>query len=218
MVVATVGLIDPVHQGRPGPRAGRHLGGSGPMRCPSCRRSAETLPGYEATSWSGLMAPKGTPARDRRQAQPRGQREPRRSQDHRALHRHRRTADAGHARCVRPHHRGRHRKMGEGGQGDRRQGELSRGDGRFGRIERRQRLRLNTAIFSTDVPSESGFARRFESRRRGRHARLRRSHLLHFNANVALCLMVCDRSSVPPRFAVLSVLGWPAVRRPLRTR
>ena len=77
---------------------------------------AEALPGYEATSWSGLMAPKGTPPDDRRQAQPRRQRGPRRSQGDRALHRHRRTADARHARRVRPHHRGRHREVGEGDQ------------------------------------------------------------------------------------------------------
>ena len=87
---------------------------------------AEALPGYEATSWSGLMAPKGTPAEIVEQAQPRRQREPRRSQDHRALHRDRRTADARHACRIRTHHRGRHREMGEGDQGDRHEGGVSR--------------------------------------------------------------------------------------------
>ena len=73
MVVATVGSsIQYIKAGQV--RALAVTSEPAPTRCPTCRRSAETLPGYEATSWSGLMAPKGTPPRDRRQAQPRGQR------------------------------------------------------------------------------------------------------------------------------------------------
>ena len=42
-------------------------------RCPTCRRIAESgLPGFEASSWFGLLAPAGTPQRDHRQAQRRG--------------------------------------------------------------------------------------------------------------------------------------------------
>ena len=54
-------LVDPVHQGRA--RCGRWRSPP-PTRTdalPDVPPIADFLPGYEATSWSGLMAPKGTP-------------------------------------------------------------------------------------------------------------------------------------------------------------
>ena len=56
----------------------RALGTTGPEAldacCPTCRPSPKPgVPGYEATIWLGIMAPAGTPAADRRQAQRRDQ-------------------------------------------------------------------------------------------------------------------------------------------------
>ena len=76
---------------------------------------SEAVPGYEATSWQGFGAPKDTPARDRRKAQPRDQR--------RACRRHREGPHRGDrlfdlcdrfAGRIPGAHRGRDRQVGQG--------------------------------------------------------------------------------------------------------
>ena len=77
---------------------------------------AEFLPGYEATSWTGVGAPRGTPADIVEQAQPGNQRGARRPRIQRDAHRPRRLGAGGLARRFRQVHRRRNRKVGQGGQ------------------------------------------------------------------------------------------------------
>ena len=86
---------------------------------------AEVVPGYEASTWYGIVAPKGTPADDRREAQQGGQCRPRRSEragPHRVAGR---RADGDDAVRVREVHRRRDRQMGRGGEEGRHQGKLT---------------------------------------------------------------------------------------------
>ena len=48
-------------QGGPAARARRDDGEAPATRCPTCRPSAITVKGYEASAWIGIGAPKGTP-------------------------------------------------------------------------------------------------------------------------------------------------------------
>ncbi len=83
------------------------------------------LPGFEAISWFGLMAPAGTPAADRQQGLSAGRQDRAGARDEGQA----RTArPRRHQRCagrVRRDHQGRHRQMGEGDQGRQHQGESS---------------------------------------------------------------------------------------------
>ena len=100
---------------------------------------ADFLPGYEASAWYGIAAPKGHAAGDRQQAQQGGQRNPRRSQGEGALRRARRDPAAGLAGRVRQAAGGRDREMGQGGQVRGRQGGLG-GRAQFRKRERKTDL------------------------------------------------------------------------------
>ena len=83
------------------------------------------LPGFEASSWFGLLAPAGTPQRRRREAQRRSREVARdaRSEGEARWRRARRRRR--HAGGLRAAHRGRNREVGEGGEGVGREGRLS---------------------------------------------------------------------------------------------
>ena len=81
---------------------------------------AEFVPGYEASSWYGIGAPRNTPADDHRAAQQGDQRRPRRSKDQGAARRHGRHRAHRLGRGVRKAPRRRDREVGQGGQGLRR--------------------------------------------------------------------------------------------------
>jgi hypothetical protein len=88
---------------------------------------AEFVPGYEATGWYGIGAPKGTPAevidrliRDRHHS--------RRSRIQSASYRFGGGADADDARRIQEIHRRRNRKVGQGNPGGRHQGGVMRSD------------------------------------------------------------------------------------------
>ena len=55
-------LVDPVRQGRQAARARRHHRDALGPCCPRCRRSAISCRATSPSSWSGLTAPKDTPA------------------------------------------------------------------------------------------------------------------------------------------------------------
>ena len=120
MVVATVGSsIQYIKAGQV--RALRVTSETRTDALPDVPPIAEALPGYEATSWSGLMAPKGTPRRSSTSStvtSTRASPTPRSSSASSP------SADRQHlTRLPRSdHHCGRHREMGEGDQGDRHQG------------------------------------------------------------------------------------------------
>ena len=77
----------------------------------------ETVAGYEASAFFGLAVPKGTPARDRREAQSRGQRRAEGSEGRRTARRPRRHPDRRHAGGLHQAGRGRDREVGEGHHG-----------------------------------------------------------------------------------------------------
>ena len=87
---------------------------------------AETVKDYEASVWYGIAAPKGTPPRDRRQAEQGGERRARRSRAGQALRRARRRHDADDAGRVRQAGGRRDREMAQGGGIRRRVGGLTR--------------------------------------------------------------------------------------------
>ena len=85
---------------------------------------AEFVPGYEASAWFGVGAPRNTPAEIIDKLNDGDQRRPRRSQDEGAACRPRRHRAYGLACRLRQAHRRRNREMGQGGQVFRRQGGL----------------------------------------------------------------------------------------------
>ena len=74
----------------------------------------EFVPGYEASTWNGIVAPKRHAGRHRRPAQQGDQCRPGRCEGEGAACRDGRIAADGRARRVRQVHRRRHREMGEG--------------------------------------------------------------------------------------------------------
>ena len=76
---------------------------------------AETLPGFEASGFSGIVAPKNTPTPVDRQARRRGPRHPGRRQIQGAAVRSRRQRTVDVARGVRPIHRRGNREVAQGG-------------------------------------------------------------------------------------------------------
>ena len=96
---------------------------------------AQYVPGYEASAWYGLGAPKNTPRRDHRDAEQGGERDPRRRQAEGALHRDGRLAAARHRGRVHQARRRRDREVGQGGEVRGREGDitLARGGGRSSR-------------------------------------------------------------------------------------
>ena len=86
---------------------------------------ADTVPGFQVTAWFAVGAPKGTPRRSDREAQPRDQRRPCGSQDQGAPRRARRRAVRRHPGPDGVAHRRRNREMGQGGEILGRQGGLS---------------------------------------------------------------------------------------------
>ena len=75
---------------------------------------AETLPGFEASGFSGIVAPKNTPTAGHRQARRRGPRHPGRRQIQGAAVRARRQRTVDVARGVRPIHRRGNREVAQG--------------------------------------------------------------------------------------------------------
>jgi signal transduction histidine kinase/tripartite-type tricarboxylate transporter receptor subunit TctC len=88
---------------------------------------ADFLPGYEASSWNGLVRAEEHAGRNHRQAQPGDQHGPRLPQDQGAACRAGRAADRGLARRLCKDHCRRYRKVGEGDQDLGRQTELIAG-------------------------------------------------------------------------------------------
>ena len=87
----------------------------------------EFVPGYEADSFHGISAPKGTPRRDRREAQCRDQRGGDRYEGEGAAGRARRRGVHRHARGLRPLSGGRDRALGQGDPVFRREGGVRSG-------------------------------------------------------------------------------------------
>ena len=81
---------------------------------PDVPAMAEFLPGYEASGWYGIAAPKDTPQDDRRAAQQGNQRRPDRRQGEGTSRRARLPGLSGHARRDGVVRRGRNRQVGEG--------------------------------------------------------------------------------------------------------
>ena len=75
---------------------------------------SKTVPGYRANAWSGLCAPKGTPAGDHHLAQQGGEPRDGRSEDQGAHRQPWRCRAARLAGGLRPNDRGRHRQVGQG--------------------------------------------------------------------------------------------------------
>ena len=84
---------------------------------------AETVPGFEASAWFGIGAPKGR-RRDHREAQPGDQRGARRPEDPGAHRRTRRRPDRRDAGRLRRDHQRRDREVGQGGRVLRREAGL----------------------------------------------------------------------------------------------
>ena len=89
-------------------------------RCRTCRPSAETVPGYEASALFGMAVPKGTPRDIIDKLNRDSQRGARRSGDAGEARRAWRHQHCRHAGGFRQDHRRRNRQMGQGGQGHRR--------------------------------------------------------------------------------------------------
>ena len=87
---------------------------------------AQTVPGYEATIWHGIGAPKGTPRRHRRKAAQRDQCRAHRPGDQAEIRQSGRGADADDSCGIQQVHRCRSRQMGQGDQIRRHQAELTR--------------------------------------------------------------------------------------------
>ena len=83
------------------------------------------LPGFEASSWFGLLAPAGTPAGDRQQAQRRDREVARVPGSEGEARERRRERRRRHARGLRAAHPGGNREMGEGGEGVGSEGRLA---------------------------------------------------------------------------------------------
>jgi tripartite-type tricarboxylate transporter receptor subunit TctC len=101
---------------------------AGKSRCefvPDAPTIGESVPGYEANSWCGLGVPRGTPARDRRQAQRRDQCGPCRPSDARAACGGGDHADLLYAGRLRRLCGAGNREVGQGHQGVRRQAGLT---------------------------------------------------------------------------------------------
>ena len=92
-----LGRVDRVHQGRQAARTGSDRRPTRSDVLPDIPTVGDFVPGYEASGWFGVGAPRNTPGRDHRQAQQRDQRGPRRSQDKGAVCRPRR-----HGACASP--------------------------------------------------------------------------------------------------------------------
>ena len=120
MFVVPVGLVEHIESGKL--RALAVTTTTRSRLLPQLPTVSEVVPGYEASTWFGIGAPRNTPARHRRAAQPRDQCLPGRAHDKRAPCRSRRSDAHRYASGFREARRRRDREVGQGGEVRRHQG------------------------------------------------------------------------------------------------